>query len=136
MVYTICIGSNVDRKDNLALARKRLSALFPDIRFSAEADTRPLFFRRQDLFANQVARFMSDYDADEVMLHLKSIEREAGRTPEEKSREIVRLDIDLLACDGRVYKPEDWKRDYVACGLEELDEGRTGRKAAVEPLSR
>ena len=56
MVYTICIGSNERRKDNLALARKRLSELFPDIRFSAETDTQPLFFRRQALFANQVAR--------------------------------------------------------------------------------
>ena len=44
MVYTICIGSNVNRKENLALARKRLSELFPNIRFSAEADTEPLFF--------------------------------------------------------------------------------------------
>ena len=42
MVYTICIGSNERRKDNLALARKRLSELFPDIRFSAETDTQPL----------------------------------------------------------------------------------------------
>ena len=120
MVYTICIGSNEHRKDNLALARKRLSELFPDIRFSAEADTKPLFFRRQALFTNQVARFISDYDADEVILRLKNIEREAGRTPEEKEQEIVRLDIDLLACDSKVYKPEDWKRDYIVRGLEEL----------------
>ncbi|WP_216360685.1 2-amino-4-hydroxy-6-hydroxymethyldihydropteridine diphosphokinase, partial [Enterococcus faecium] len=62
---------------NLALARKRLSELFPNIRFSAEADTEPLFFRRQALFANQVARFTSDSDAGEVILHLKDIEREA-----------------------------------------------------------
>ena len=74
MVYTICIGSNERRKDNLALARKRLSELFPDIRFSAETDTQPLFFRRQALFANQVARFMSDCDVHEIILYLKSIE--------------------------------------------------------------
>ena len=83
MVYTICIGSNVNRKENLALARKRLSELFPNIRFSAEADTEPMFFRRQALFANQVARFTSDSDAGEVILHLKDIEREAGRTSED-----------------------------------------------------
>ena len=122
MVYTICIGSNERRKDNLALARKRLSELFPDIRFSAETDTQPLFFRRQALFANQVARFMSDCDVHEIILYLKSIEREAGRTSEEKKQEIVRLDIDLLSCDTRVYKPEDLKRDYIVRGLEELDE--------------
>ena len=122
MVYTICIGSNERRKDNLALARKRLSELFPDIRFSAETDTQPLFFRRQALFANQVARFMSDCDVHEIILYLKSIEREAGRTSEEKKQEIVRLDIDQLSCDNRVYKPEDLKRDYIVRGLEELDE--------------
>ena len=122
MVYTICIGSNERRKDYLALARKRLSELFPDIRFSAETDTQPLFFRRQALFANQVARFMSDCDVHEIILYLKSIEREAGRTSEEKKQEIVRLDIDLLSCDNRVYKPEDLKRDYIVRGLEELDE--------------
>lgn len=122
MVYTICIGSNERRKDNLALARKRLSELFPDIRFSAETDTQPLFFRRQALFANQVARFMSDCDVHEIILYLKSIEREAGRTSEEKKQEIVRLDIDLLSWDNRVYKPEDLKRDYIVRGLEELDE--------------
>ena len=77
MVYTICIGSNERRKDNLALARKRLSELFPDIRFSAETDTQPLFFRRQALFANQVARFMSDCDVNEITLYLMSIERDA-----------------------------------------------------------
>ena len=96
MVYTICIGSNEHRKDNLALARKRLSELFPDIRFSAEADTKPLFFRRQALFTNQVARFISDYDADEVILRLKNIElsytfeNKAGRFFANKCKLFVR----------------------------------------------
>ena len=45
----------------------------------------------------------------------------AGRKAEEKQREIVRLDIDLLACDGQVCRPDDWARDYVRRGLSELD---------------
>lgn len=85
MVYTICIGSNERRKDNLALARKGCPS-FSGYPFSAETDTQPLFFRRQALFANQVARFMSDCDVHEITLYLKSIEREAGRTSEEKNR--------------------------------------------------
>ena len=62
---------------------------------------------------------MSDCDVHEITLYLKSIEREAGRTSEEKKQEIVRLDIDLLSCDNRVYKPEDLKRDYIVRGLED-----------------
>ena len=120
MVYTISIGSNEERRDNLVLARKRLSELFPGIRFSREEETKPLFFRRPNLFSNQVARFISDCRTEEVVSHFKAIEREAGRTPEEKKREIVRLDIDLLSCDNAVYKPEDLKRDYICRALHEL----------------
>ena len=34
----ICIGSNYNRKENLLLARRRLTALFPSIRFTGEQD--------------------------------------------------------------------------------------------------
>lgn len=121
MVYTISIGSNERRKENLLLARKRLQELFPGIRFSTEEETKPLFFRRTSMFSNQVARFMSGSDATEVTSRLKAIEREAGRIPEEKKQEIVRLDIDLLSCDATVFKPEDMKRDYILRGLKEIE---------------
>ena len=121
MVYTLCIGSNEHRHANLAFARRRLAEDFPGIRFSREVDTEPLRLARRAIFANQVARFESDREPCEVCSRLKSIEREAGRLPGEKEREIVRLDIDLLACDKLVYKPDDWGRTYVKQGIEELD---------------
>lgn len=121
MIYTISIGSNEHQKDNLELARRRLSELFPGIRFSKEMETQPLFFQRPELFSNQVARFASDWQKGDVTLRLKAIEKEAGRTPEEKKQEIVRLDIDLLSCDSVIYKPEDLKRDYIIHGMEELE---------------
>lgn len=121
VVYTISIGSNERRKENLSLARKRLRELFPGICFSTEEETEPLYFRRSSLFSNQVARFISEKDATEITSHLKAIEREAGRMPEEKKQEIVRLDIDLLSCDGTVYRPEDLRRDYICRGLKELE---------------
>ena len=121
MVYTISIGSNEQQKENLSLARKRLKELFPDIRFSTEEETKPLYFRRSSLFSNQVARFISSSDAAEITYCLKAIEREAGRMPEEKKQEIVRLDLDLLSCDDTVYKPDDLKRDYICRGLKEIE---------------
>ena len=110
----ICIGSNYNRKENLLLARRRLTALFPSIRFTGEQETRPLFFRNPALFSNQVARFYTDADAERVVKELKTIEKE------DKKREKVCLDIDLLVFDNRVLKPEDLKRDYILKGLEEL----------------
>ena len=116
----ICIGSNYNRKENLLLARRRLTALFPSIRSTGEQETRPLFFRNPALFSNQVARFYTDADAERVVKELKTIEKEAGREKEDKKREKVCLDIDLLVFDNRVLKPEDLKRDYILKGLEEL----------------
>ena len=116
----ICIGSNYNRKENLLLARRRLTSLFPSIRFTGEQETRPLFFRNPALFSNQVARFYTDADAERVVKELKTIEKEAGREKEDKKREKVCLDIDLLVFDNRVLKPEDLKRDYILKGLEEL----------------
>lgn len=60
----ICIGSNYNRKENLLLARRRLTALFPSIRFTGEQETRPLFFRNPALFSNQMARFYTDAGAE------------------------------------------------------------------------
>lgn len=126
MVYTISIGSNKDRHENLALARRRLGELFPDIRFSKEEDTQPLFFRRPDLFANQVACFTSGERLSRVTALLKAIEREAGRLPEEKEREIVRLDLDVLTCDDCICKARDLERPYVRRGLQQLRQADTG----------
>lgn len=102
------------------MARTRLAELFPGIRFSEEEETEPLFFRRPNPFSNQVACFRSDAPAEDIKALLKAIEREAGRKPEEKAQEIVRLDIDLLTCDDAAYKPQDLERDYICRGLRQL----------------
>ena len=123
MVYIVGIGSNEQRHAHLAWARRRLADLFPGIRFSHEVDTPPLRMNRKSLFANQVACFESEMGVAEVISCLKGIEREAGSTRQERADEIIRLDVDLLACDGRVYKPDDWSRVYVQEGVHELDAG-------------
>lgn len=121
MTYIISLGSNEEREKNLSLARKRLEELFPDICFSNEEETLPVRFHRMNMFSNQLACFVSDANDTEIISRLKTIEEEAGRTMQEKAKEIVRLDIDLLSCDGKVYKYDDWNRDYVQRGLEQLE---------------
>jgi 2-amino-4-hydroxy-6-hydroxymethyldihydropteridine diphosphokinase len=39
---------------------------------------------------------------------------------EDKKKEKVCLDIDLLVFDDRILRPEDLQREYVRKGLEEL----------------
>lgn len=114
------MGSNYGRKENLQFARQRLAELFPSIRFASEEETEPLSLSRRALFSNQVALFFSERGEEEVKKELKAIECAAGRRPEDKKEEKICLDIDLLSFDDRILKPEDWKRDYVVKGLEEL----------------
>lgn len=120
MVYTIGIGSNWQRTEHMAWARRRLNACFPGIRFSEEVETEPLYFHRPDKFSNQVARFSSPHPIHQVKAQLKSIEREVGRRPEDKAQEIVKLDLDLLLCDGQVLKPHDLERPYIREGIAQL----------------
>ena len=119
-VCIVCIGSNYGRRENLPLARCKLQALYPAIRFAAEQDTVPLYFKNPALFANQVALFETEQSKEAVSDALKQIERLAGRLPGDKQQEKVCLDIDLLCYDDEVLKPNDLKRLYVQEGLKEL----------------
>lgn len=121
MIYTICLASNERRAYYLDFARKRLASLFPEIYFSPVEETKPLNMSRPALFANQLARFSSDYTQLEVEAVLKRIEQEAGRLPEDKEQEIVKLDLDLLLCGDCVCRPQDMERDYIRRGLASLD---------------
>ena len=99
MDYTISIGSNEQRRENMELARRRLTELFGNT-FLGRGGDGTFVLSPSESVLNQVACFASDNPVEEVTACLKAIEREAGRKPEEKEQEIVRLDIDLLSCDG------------------------------------
>ncbi|MGN0067048.1 MAG: 2-amino-4-hydroxy-6-hydroxymethyldihydropteridine diphosphokinase [Bacteroides sp.] len=114
MNYLICIGSNTEPASHLAFARRELQRRFPDVWFSPEEVTAPIGMRRnQASFINQLARLSSDAQPKEIEQQLKEIEHLAGRTPEEKALEVVRLDLDLLMADEEVLRPKDLQRDFV-----------------------
>lgn len=116
----VCIGSNHNREENLALARRELIKVFPNVRFSSEQKTLPLDMKSQALFSNQIATFFSDLEEEQIKAELKKIESAAGRCQKNKEKEIIALDMDLLLFHNRVLKPEDMKREYVVKGIEEI----------------
>lgn len=120
MTYWLCLGSNEQPDSHLAFARKALLKSYPDIRFSAEVETRPIGLNNPSLFHNQVACFQSNDTIEQVKQHLKQLEQQAGRKEADKHREIVRLDIDLLQADNLVLKPNDLQRTYIKQGMNEL----------------
>lgn len=104
----LTLGSNVSAA-YVRIARERLTRLFPGIRFGIEQKTLPVGLNNPAPFTNQTAQFETILTPDEILPLLKHIEHAAGRTPEEKEQEIIRLDIDLVRYDQQILRPENWK---------------------------
>lgn len=110
----LCMGSNTKPARNLQMARKSLQRFFPDIRFGKEMRTEAHAFRHNlTPFLNQTGYFHTSMSKEEVTAICKQIERQAGRTQEDKANEIVKLDIDLLQYDHLALKPKDMELPYV-----------------------
>lgn len=109
----ICIGSNHNREIHVSFATEALKGLFPNIVFGRKEETEPWGISNSALFINQVASFTTELSAEEVKEALKQLETLSGRTPEEKEKGIVSLDIDLLMYDDVILKPDDIKKEYM-----------------------
>lgn len=120
MKCIVAIGSNKLRTNNMQFARQQLMKHFPGIRFSAEEETMPIGNIPMASFSNQMAVFNTEWKVEEVKRLLKEIEKQAGRTIEEKQQGVIRLDIDLLIADNVVLKPADMKYDYIQRGIKML----------------
>lgn len=121
----LCMGSNKDRHAHMAYTRKALDRIFPDIRYGEEMETEAIGELFLSPFSNQVAIFHTPLNIDETKAILKGIEKENGRMPEDKAKGVVKMDIDLLAYDDLILKPDDMEKNYVQKGIEQLDRTKT-----------
>ena len=117
MVLTL--GSNCEQEHNVRYAMERLRECFPGIKFSRILWTEPIGIE-SDKFVNALAIGYSNITVEDVIKNLKAIERECGRCYEDKAKNIVRLDIDLLQYGELKFREEDWEREYVQLLLKEL----------------
>ena len=118
----ISMGSNCDKAENMAAARSALKVLFGnDIRFSPVQETEPIGMDDGETFLNALALAHTDDDCADVTACLKSVERNMGRTAEEKSAGIIRIEIELIAFGARVLKNEACGRAYGKACLHWLD---------------
>ena len=108
----IALGSNNEQEKNVAFAMERLHSFFPGISFSRMLWTEPIGIA-SDRFVNALALADTDKEQEEVERILKQVEKECGRTREEKMRNIIRLDLDLLQWGTVRLREQDWERDYI-----------------------
>jgi 2-amino-4-hydroxy-6-hydroxymethyldihydropteridine diphosphokinase len=139
------LGANVgDREGNLREAIRRLSAAagVNFVRQSRVYETEPMGITDQPQFLNMVVEveIADDVAARDLLVLVKQIERDAGRTKRERwgPREI---DIDVLLVGEERVKEEDfevphprmWERAFVMAPLAELApevKGPTGETVA------
>jgi 2-amino-4-hydroxy-6-hydroxymethyldihydropteridine diphosphokinase len=69
-------------------------------------------------FLNQVVIACSPLSMENLSACLKQMEKEIGRRPEDKSRGLIPIDIDLLQWNDTILKPDDLKRDYIQSALQ------------------
>ena len=107
----IGLGSNIQAEQNLQKAHALLIRAYPSIVFSDVIQTTPIGMKyNQAPFLNQVARFDTEQDIDEVKTSLKIMERFCGRLPDDKENETIHIDIDLIVYNDTILKPIDFAR--------------------------
>lgn len=109
----ISIGTNVDRKANLALCHELLDTVFPEITYSDTSITSPYGNTYKDDFLNQLAFVYTPMAKEEVLKRLKSIEKKIGRNATDKANGKVKIDIDLVMWNEEILKPDDMERSYI-----------------------
>lgn len=119
----IGIGTNLSTAEQVLLWTKRkLSEAFRgQALYSTPVKTDPVNFSSKEKFTNQLVIIETDVPTAFAKPLLKSIERQLGRTEEDATRGVVRLDLDLLWMDGKLLRPEEWERDYIKQAREELE---------------
>lgn len=129
------LGSNENPSDNIRQAKEKLSLFFPGIEFTRSLSTAPIGMKSRN-FVNalayvyineedeEVARQESStiLNVEDVLRKLKGIERELGRLPSDKARNMVKIDLDLLQYGDVILKKEDWQRPFVLQLMKEIGE--------------
>lgn len=126
----IGLGSNRDKERNIELADQLLRDHFVSIYFSEAVYTEPMDMRDPSLFLNQVAIAFTSEEPDQLIDVFKQIEKKLGRAPEDKQKENILMDIDLLQWNDRVLKPLDFQRPFVQSALRSLfDAGQENERS-------
>lgn len=124
--FVLTLGSNSQPRQRLAFVQRELGLLALErLTFSPARESAPVCFGLSDaLFTDIVSVGETHLSQQEFTSLLKDLECRAGRTPEQRrlSPAEIPVDIDLIAWDHQVLKPQDLTRPYLIQGLQDLGE--------------
>ena len=102
----ISIGSNIDREKNIRAAIQALTGRFGKLQLSSVYEADAVGFDGEP-FLNLIVAFDTDKTASQVDLLLDEIEKQNGRTPEQKKFNPRTLDLDLVLYGDYVSQDPD-----------------------------
>jgi len=114
----ISIGSNIDKDSHIPSSLNALKKKFGKIICSSLYETEAIGFEGDD-FHNLIVQFNSSLDARDIAKLLKQIEREHGRTQDNRKYAARTLDLDLILHgnlilkDGTLQIPRDEIERYA-----------------------
>jgi 2-amino-4-hydroxy-6-hydroxymethyldihydropteridine diphosphokinase len=109
----ISLASNCCQEENLAEAQCRLSQILFSPSYTDAIWTEPINSHLSSRYLNQLVYAQTSLTVDALQAALKQLECEMGRTPDDRDKGIVRIDLDLLQFDSDRYHLRDWNRPYV-----------------------
>lgn len=102
----ISIGSNIDREKNIRAAIQALTGRFGKLQLSSVYEADAVGFDGEP-FLNLIVAFDTDKTASQVDLLLDEIEKQNGRTSEQKKFNPRTLDLDLVLYGDYVSQDPD-----------------------------
>lgn len=118
----ISLASNQDAEKNLAEVQTYLGQILSDIHYTQQLWTVPVGHpNSKQLYLNQLATATTQMERLALEKAFKELERQMGRTQEERLKGVVRIDIDLLKYDEETHHQKDWQRPYVQQLIGEID---------------
>lgn len=116
----ICIGGNLEpRISNVAAARDWLLTVLKDPHVSDIYET-PEIHGIGRPYMNMVISGTTDLDIDSLNMMCKDFEIKSGRDAEARSRGDVPVDIDIVRCNDRILRPEDYRQQFFRIGAKSL----------------
>ena len=98
----VSIGSNINPKENIKIAKRFLNKLF-DCEYSSLYSTNAVGFEGND-FINCVVGFETNLLATELQKHLKQIELKMGRAENQKGMSNRVIDLDMILYGDHVFQ--------------------------------
>lgn len=121
--FLLTLGSNCQPEQHITAALSALAALPLELRQSTPRCSQPVDFPLSTApFTDVVLVGYTELALEELQGLLKALERQLGRTPEQRASrpQDIPIDIDLITWDERLLKPRDSERLYFVEGLREL----------------